>query len=347
MPVVATPDNAHHFFEKYPNIPPYTAESDDPYGNIGPATTYLSVPTSSNPPPIPSIIVARMPGSTAAQIDTMLTSAVNRHKSPNTQVMLSTVSAQGLSGGLDPFSPWGTITNQFASAVYGGSCSSTTPAPGCLSTAIETSVKIKNPGSRNQQELVHENSAYCITVLLSGMIYSCTDRGTFVNDMSSTYGVQVYVCGGNGEACHSAPNNQYEVVSSSDMPQLNTNPVIFSFACYSSILDQSFLNWYDNANNEPSVAEESLIHGAAAYVGSTEETEINWGGPVLNEVGIPAHQTQGTTPEIIQVYLGFRSGQTIGQAFLAMKQQYEASGVPMSVTGAQEMQLYGDPTLTS
>lgn len=323
---------------------PYTAESDDPYASLGSPATYLSMPSSSNQYPPPTYIVARMPGSTTTQIDGMLQSAVNRHNSPNTQTFISTVSPSfvGKKTGaniLDVLSYWTTITNQFSSEVFGTNCNTfLTNQPGCLAAPPDCLREIITSGVFTK----------------TSTLYQCSNAGQFSSDMTS-YGVQFYVCGGNGISCHAVftGNNFYDVVSASDVPKLSSNPIVFTMGCYDSSINNAFIKGYDNPTSSgnsdsiPAPGVQTLAHsfmtnGTAAYIGDTEETAINWGKAITNT----GQQSVGSIPEMVSIYQSFEGGKTIGQAFLQMKDNNEYYySDPIAMSGAEELQLYGDPTL--
>jgi hypothetical protein len=126
------------------------------------------------------------------------------------------------------------------------------------------------------------------------------------------------------------PNQDYSVISTTDVPNLQTLPIIILEACYDGAIYGYPSEYYTNLIGETPLAIEMLDKGATAYIGNTKE---GYGGI--------------TPTEEEYIYNDLKSGKTIGQAFLSMKQYYLTHPYDSYYQGtAQELQLYGDPTLT-
>lgn len=266
---------------------PYTIYTDDPYGSL----TNSAVPT---------IVVARIPGSNADQIATILNNDIKRHSENNNNLMIS---GDGLNDSHDAFI--GIDVNTFSQITTGSSCANN---PNCLNTPPN-----------------------CLGS-------SCTSASSFQNDISSVYGIQYYDCHGSGYTCGAWSGNYTTLASypyyglSLSIPQLNTNPIVMSSACYDGITQPSntTLYYYRIPPITTTLALQMLENGASVYIGNTKEGYGYY-----------------TPTNLEYVYSNFKSGDTIGQAFLAMKQKFLTNPLDAYQAGtAQELQLYGDPTIT-
>ncbi len=264
----------------------YIIPTDDPYGSL----TNSSVPT---------IVVARIPGSNADEIASILSNDTKRHSETNNNLLIS---GDELNDQHDSFI--GGDVNTFSEVTTGSSCASNS---NCLSVP-----------------------PYCLGS-------SCTSASNFQTDISSVYGIQYYDCHGSGYSCGTWSGNYTTLStflywSASSIPQLNTNPIILSAACYDGITEPSntTLYYYLIPGGTTPLALQMLEDGASAYIGNTKE---GFGGY--------------TPTNLEYIYNKFKSGETIGQAFLSMKRNFLTnSPTQLQRDTAQELQLYGDPTLT-
>jgi hypothetical protein len=238
----------------------------------------------------PTIVVARIPGSNADQIANFLSNAIKRHTNSNYNLLIS---ADGLTGPYDIFMR--DDASILSNSTTGLSCANN---PNCL-----------------------YSPQYCISSL-------CSYSSAFQADISS-YGVQIYVCHGNGYVCTDR-NGEYLILDG-NTPHLNQTPVVMtSTACFDGIIN------YSSFGTEP-LALQTMDNGAAAYMGNTKE---GWGGYAPFEGYSPS--------ETGYIYNQFKSGKTIGQAFLNMKEHYLSSYSSDAYWfgTAHEIQLYGDPTMS-
>lgn len=242
---------------------------------------------------IPSIVVARVPGRTADEIANILQNSINRVQHSNNNMLII---GDGVNSSHDSFV--GFDTNVFSTVTAGLSCAS------------------------------NQNCFYAPPDCLAS---SCTDSIRVNNEISNNYGIQSYFCHGDGYSC-SDYNRYYSVISTSDVPSLNTNPIVMVWACYdgavASYPSQVYLQYMGNSKT---LAITMLDSGAATYIGNTKE---GWGPNI-------------TQSELAYIYNQFKSRGTIGKAFLAMKQRYlnNPQG-PLFEGTAHELQLYGDPTVS-
>ena len=252
---------------------PYEIPTDDPYGSL----------YNNN---IPSIVVARVPGSSGDEIATFLQNAIKKHNSGGYNLLI-------VGDGLDqPFQNAFVKddTNSFSESTTGLSCQDNT---NCLYAP-----------------------PYCLGLL-------CNQSTSLKSDISSKYGIQYYDCHGDGYGCM----DYYGVYPILDtiiawVPTLNTNPIIMTSACHDGIINSSI-----PLTN--TLAIQMLDDGASVYIGNTK---YGYGGL--------------SPTELEYVYNTFKSGKTIGQAFLAMKKHFLANPYDYYQEGtAQELQLYGDPTI--
>ena len=272
------------FDESYNN---YTIPTDDPYGSL----------TNSS---IPTMVVARIPGSNADEIASILNNDVKRHSENNDDLLISGVELN------DPHDSFiSSDTNMFSQNTTGTTCS----------------------GDTN-----------CLPVPPNCLGPSCTSSTAFDTDISSVYGIQYYDCHGSGYACADWSGN-YTVLSTATyywpaitLPQLTTNPIVMSSACYDGITEPSntTLYYYRIPAASTTLALQTLENGASVYIGNTKEGYGYY-----------------TPTNLEYLFNNFKSGETIGQAFLTMKQKYLSNPDDAYQFGtAQELQLYGDPTIT-
>ena len=155
----------------------------------------------------------------------------------------------------------------------------------------------------------------------------CTNSSSMETAISSVYGIQYYNCHGDGNTCEDYYGN-LTLISGSTLPKLNTSPIIFVGGCYDATLTP--IPDYTNPLSPPLLAGQALLNGAAIYIGNTK-----WGYGYL------------TPTEQIYIYNQFKSGETIGQSFLSMKQKFlNNPHDPYQEGTAHELQLYGDPTMS-
>lgn len=155
----------------------------------------------------------------------------------------------------------------------------------------------------------------------------CTNSSSMKTAISNVYGIQYYNCHGDGNACVDYYGN-LTLIDGSILPKLNTNPIIIVGGCYDATLTP--ISDYTNPLSPPLLATQALSNGAAIYIGNTK-----WGYGYL------------TPTEQIYIYNQFKSGETIGQAFLSMKQKFLTNPYdPYQEGTAHELQLYGDPTMS-
>jgi hypothetical protein len=263
----------------------------------------------------PDVIVARMPGSSGTEIAKMLQNAVNVRTKGNQNLGIFTdTSVKG------PLSDL-VSGNLFATTVNQQTC--TNGNPNCF-----------------------ESPPYC-TSYPDGN--PCDNVLQLFSDMSS-YGVQFYNCHGSGYVCGGAnPNSPFISLSWALPSALNSNPVVITDQCYGADIPGSYI--YNNlaqTDNEPTgtktMAVSMMDAGASVYVGNTGAGLASSGIPKL---GPRSYITVDASIDAA-LYNKFKSGQTIGQAFLNEKQYYEqfTSQDGDFIDQGVEMELYGDPTLT-
>ncbi|MDE1865916.1 MAG: hypothetical protein KGH94_04750 [Candidatus Micrarchaeota archaeon] len=278
---------------------PALISTDDPYGTLTPSGS-------------PSIIVARMPGSTGGEIGGMLLNAVNARKQANTNMRIFTdISTK----------PFSTLAgaDAFARTANVATCSG--GSPNCL-----------------------ESPPYC-TQNPDGT--PCASIGGLTNAMQSP-GVQFYNCHGSGYTCGGGTANSPLLLVSWKMPTLSTNPVIITDACYGADIPGTYIyTALANADgltlDTKTIAVSMLDAGASAYIGSTEVSLAN-----SRTLRPPSSITIDAVIDA-SLYNKFKSGQTLGQAFLNEKIYFERSSVSTEgelIDQGVEMELYGDPTLT-
>lgn len=167
---------------------------------------------------------------------------------------------------------------------------------------------------------------------------TCANSSQFNNYLSNIYGIQYYDCHGDGYDC-SDVNVFYPIVSSGvitlngvpdpGLPKLNTYPIVMSAACYDGAI-ADYSPYPQSIINQTTLALQFLNEGASVYIGNTKE---GFGGL--------------TPSELSYIYNKFKSGLTIGQAFISMKQKFLTNPFSSYQEGtAHELQLYGDPTIT-
>lgn len=276
---------------------PYSIPTDDPYGSL-----YNNS--------IPSIVVARIPGSNADQIADFLMNDINRRQNGNAGDNNMMIVGDYANTPNDSFVTYD--TNLFSEATSGSNC---------------------------------DSNSNCFQAPPNCLGITCTDSSQFSNYISNVYGIQYYDCHGDGYDCGDYYLG-YPIVSSglitlngvpdSGLPSLNTNPIVMSAACYDgSIADYS--PYPQSSLGQETLALAFLSKGASAYIGNTKEG-----------YGPEQPGTLSLTPgELAYIYTKMKSGDTIGEAFLAMKEQFLNNPYdPYTAGTAQELQLYGDPTLT-
>ena len=156
---------------------------------------------------------------------------------------------------------------------------------------------------------------------------NCNASTQFKTDVSSTYGIQYYDCHGSGWTCGDYWST-YDTITNLNTPKLNTYPIVLSSACHDGIINNSAVNGYTGYGS--TLALTMLDQGASAYIGNTK---FGYG--------------YYSPTELAYVYNRFKSGNTIGQAFLSMKQKFLTNPNDNLQEGtAHELQLYGDPTLS-
>jgi hypothetical protein len=261
-----------------------TIPTDDPYGSL-----YNNS--------IPSTVVARIPGTSADNIASMLNNIIEKHQATQNNNLL--IVGDGINSTHDSFLQ--ADMNSFSLDAANLACNSNT---NCLYAPPN-----------------------CLTHL-------CSNSAALNSDISTQYGIQFYVCHGDGYGCGNYymlyPNQDYSVISTTDVPNLQTLPIIILEACYDGAIYGYPSEYYTNLIGETPLAIEMLDKGATAYIGNTKE---GYGGI--------------TPTEEEYIYNDLKSGKTIGQAFLSMKQYYLTHPYDSYYQGtAQELQLYGDPTLT-
>lgn len=192
--------------------------TDDPYASLTNST-------------IPSVVLARIPGSSADEIATLLSNGVKKHSSTNFKLGII---GDGVQGGDDSFVR--SDTNWFSQVTTGLTCSANSD---CLYAP-----------------------PYCSTGI------NCNSSSALQNNIASVYGVQVYDCHGDGFTC--AGSIQPIIISSmfgGVPPQLNTTPVIMIAACFDGSIDNSLLG----SVGVKTLATDMLDNGASVYIGNTKE----------------------------------------------------------------------------
>jgi hypothetical protein len=172
--------------------------------------------------------------------------------------------------------------------------------------------------------------SYCLNYAESDP--ACSNYQNLQNDLSSVYGIQYYACHGNGYSC-SSYNITYLILSSSESIKFNDYPIIISSACFDGIYEpvgSNFEQGYNIPSGTQTLATAMLADGASIYIGNTREGI----GPFTNT-------------EEASIYNNYMGGETIGEAFLSMKQQYLTNPTQAyQQATAEELQLYGDPTIS-
>ena len=216
-------------------IPQYSIPTDDPYGSISSSMTTI----------VPTIIVARFPGSSANEIAGMLrNSTIGR---ANNNLMSSVVS--DLNSYLVTAPTIGKQTQ----------CTGSSNNPPCFPSPPYCSLSLSYKDSSPK--------------------YICPGLNTLANAISS-YGIQYYYCHGNGYACGSAtagwdffniagnpPTFSGTITFNSVLlPRLDSHPIIIMAACWDGTILK--VTDYHNRPQQP-LAIAALDKGATAYIGIT------------------------------------------------------------------------------
>jgi hypothetical protein len=288
--------------------------TDDPYGEIGTET-------------FPSVIVARMPGSTGGQIGKILQNAVDVRSDGNTEfgaVVDNFKYPNSMSAG--NFLDFGILegAKEFLSA-SGQEPSCAFDGPVCF-YAPYYCAGFYNPSSEVAQ------------------ILPCSPLD--LESFMQTRGIQYYGCHGSGWDC-GGPSSDSEMILSVPTlyaTSLTANPVIITSACLDAEIPGTALypalqNYYpEYADLQTALAQQMLADGASVYIGST--VEFAGGEPYLGSMY--ANFVNGGADQP----LGPVGGGSIGEALYAAKRSMEMSDDNDVVDLGKSMQLYGDPTLT-
>lgn len=188
-----------------------------------------------------------------------------------------------------------------------------------------------NSFSLNITGISCDNNSNCLYSPKYCLASGCASSSTFKNYLSNTYGIQLFDCHGNGYVC-TDKYGTYMITSTSLIPTLNTNPIIMYGACFDGAINSTSVG---DSNMPKTLAIQTMDNGAADYIGNTEE-------------GLGGYGVQAVTPaELFSIYTNFKNGDTIGKAFLAMKIKFLTNpSDPYTEGTAQELQLYGDPTIS-
>lgn len=290
-------------------LPKAIIPTDDPYGNTTIGGT------------IPTIVVARMPGSTTSEINLMLLNAVYARQNGNSNL--------------------GVVTD-------------TSPFPGSSESMLDaTNIFLKWAISQTCDEIsgiCKQSPPYC-EFQGSSPNPDVTPPGctpALLDNFIKQYGILYFGCHGSGWECLGSTDFYPILITSGTIPTLLQRPIILTEECFGAEIPGTELlsplaNYLGESTSEPTIAQSFLNSGASAYIGVTIEGLTNQQDPA----GIG-----WTNTALAFVYQDFyTNGNTIGMSFLTQKQYMEEFDSTNLYTDffrdqGYALQLYGDPTLT-